>query len=188
MLIELDLDEAKRLKITVNQFILIKLIIEKIDIKSLINVVRIDESDIVNLKEQGILTSESSLNLEAESNLVVTEEFIKKFKAKDFFDEFFDIYPTSTIRPDGLKDYLRGDVSRCRKYYSKIVGKSRAKHERMIESLKFELATRKQSNGMQYMKRMPKWLLSEEWLLYEEFIKDKTVIKQAEEVYGTGIE
>lgn len=42
MLIEIDLDEAKRLKITMNQFVLIKLLIDKIDIKSLINVIRIE--------------------------------------------------------------------------------------------------------------------------------------------------
>ena len=188
MLIEIDLDEAKRLKITMNQFVLIKLLIDKVDIKSLINVIRIDDKDINNLKEQNILTTESTYTDGITKNLHLTENFKMKYKQRDFFDEFYEAYPTSTTRPDGQKDYLRGDISRCRKYYQKIVGKSLSKHESMLECLNFEVKTRKAGNSLQYMKRMSKWLLSEEWLLYADAMNDVSVVRNADEMYGAKVE
>jgi hypothetical protein len=187
MLIELDLTEAKRLNITANQFILISLLINKIKIPPVMEVLNITELDIENLIEQNILTKESIYSSKFDK-LFIAEEFTDKFKTKDFFLEFYDIYPPSVTRSDGIRDYLRGDVSRCRKYYEKIVGKSTDKHEAIMEALKFEVETRKRNGNSGYMKRMAKWLLSEEWLTYEEFIKDKKVQKHAETIYGTTIE
>ena len=61
MLIEIDLNEVKNLKLTINQFVLIKLLIDGIDIKSLSDVIPVDETDIGNLIEKNILTKESFL-------------------------------------------------------------------------------------------------------------------------------
>ena len=188
MLIELDLDEAKRLKITTNQFMLIKFIVEKINFSAYQNTINIVDSDILNLIDKNILTKESVYNEMDISSLKITEEFENKFKTRNFFDEFYESYPISTSRPDGMKDYLRGDVSRCRKAYEKIVGKSKTKHEHILDCLKFELTTRKSSGSMGYMKRMSKWLLAEEWLLYDEFLKDKKVQHTEEKIYGTEID
>ena len=113
---------------------------------------------------------------------------MNELRQKDFFDELYDIYPTFVVRTDGTRDYLRGAPSNCRKLYAKITGHSRSKHEHIKECLKFELSNRKQTNSMQYMKRMHKWLTSEEWLLYDEFMKDKKVQKKIDDVYGTAIE
>lgn len=188
MLIELDLDEAKRLKITVNQFILITLLMSKHDIKSLLDVIPVGNDDINNLITRDILTKESAYDPNDFTKLIITETFKTKVKVKDFFTEFFDLYPASVTRTDGLKDYLRGDISRCRKYYDKVVSKSKSKHDHIMECLKFEIDNRKRANSLSYMKRMSKWLLSEEWLLYDEFMKDTSVQKQAGEIYGTNIE
>ena len=98
------------------------------------------------------------------------------------------MYPISVARPDGIKDYLRGNISRSRKLYESHVGRSIEKHNMMLSALNFEITNRTISNKMGYMKRMYSWLLSEEWILYEEFLKDKTVQKQIDEVYGTKIE
>jgi len=188
MLIELDLDEAKRLKITVTQLILISLIMGSHDIKSLADVIPVGEDDIKKLIELNILTNDSVLNPGNFKGLQITEEFRNKFKVRDFFSEFFDLYPASVLRRDGLKDYLRGDISRCRKYYEKIVGKSKSRHEHIMECLKFEIESRKRANSLGYMKRMAKWLISEEWKLYDEFMKDTNIQTKAEEVYGTIVE
>jgi hypothetical protein len=188
MLIELDLEEAKRLGITVNQFILISLLMNKTPIRPLLDVLPIDESDINNLIDKEIFTKESIFDIKDFTKLIITEDFKSKIKVKDYFTEFFDSYPIVVLRNDGLKDYLRGDVSRCRKYYDKIVGTNKDKHDHMMECLRFEVETRKRSNSLGYMKRMAKWLLSEEWLLYDEFMKDKKIQKHAGEVYGTTIE
>jgi len=188
MLIELDLEEAKRLGITVNQIILISLLMSKTPIRPLLDVIPLDEDDINNLIDKDILTKESTFDEKDFSKLIITENFKTKIKVKDYFTEFFETYPASVLRNDGLKDYLRGDISRCRKYYDKIVGNSKTKHDHLMDCLKFEIETRKRGNSLGYMKRMAKWLLSEEWLLYDEFMKDKKIKKHAGEVYGTAIE
>jgi hypothetical protein len=188
MLIELDLDEAKRLKITTNQFLLVKFIVDGINFDAYQSTLSITNSDIENLISKNILTIESKYDESDLTSLFVTQEFIDKFKARNFFDEFFDTYPISATRPDGTKDYLRGDISRCRKTYDKIVGKSKSKHEHILECLKFEVSTRRKSGSMSYMKRMSKWLFAEEWLLYDEFLKDKKVQNTAEKIYGTEID
>lgn len=188
MLIEVDLKEAKNLKITINQFIFIKLLIEKIDIKSLLDVIPVNESDIDNLIKQNILTKESKYKENVFDELFIEDSFVKKLKNKDFFDEFSELYPISVIRTDGSKDYLKGAPSNCRKLYTKIVGNSRSKHEHIIECLKFELSNKRTTNKMGYMKRMYKWLTSEEWLLYDQFLNDKKAQKAVENIYGTEIE
>src|SRR6056297_1641505 len=39
----------------------------------------------------------------------------------DPFDEFYHLFPTKALRPDGNYDYLRVDRNRCRKLYHNIV-------------------------------------------------------------------
>jgi hypothetical protein len=182
------LEEARRLKITINQFVLISLLMSNSDIKSLLDVIPISEDDVNKLISKDILTKESVFDSKDFSKLIINEDFKNKVKVKDFFTEFFDAYPASVTRTDGLKDYLRGDISRCRKYYNKEVGNIRSKHDHMMECLKFEVEARKRAGSLGYMKRMSKWLLSEEWLLYDEFMKDKKIQKQAGTIYGTDIE
>ena len=188
MLIEIDLEEAKKLQITLNQFLLLKFAIDKINIKPYQSVIQINEDDINSLIQQGILEPESKYDSKDLSKLAVTSEFIDRLKSRDYFDEFYSMYPISVTRPDGTKDYLRGNISRSRKLYESHVGNSKAKHSGMLSALNFEVTNRTMSNKMGYMKRLYSWLLSEEWVLYEEFLKDKKVQKQIQEVYGTQIE
>ena len=49
MLIELDLDEAKRLKLTINQFLLIKLVLDNVKADSYQNVIHLSSGDIKEL-------------------------------------------------------------------------------------------------------------------------------------------
>lgn len=188
MLIEIDLEEAKKLQITVNQFLLLKFAIESINIKPYQSVIQINNVDIEELIALGILEENSTYDPKNLSKLIVTDEFSKKLKTRDFFDEFYEMYPISVSRPDGTKDYLRGNIARSRKLYNSHVGNSKTKHSAMLSSLNFEVTNRTMSGKLGYMKRMYSWLLSEEWTLYEEFLKDKKVQKQVDEVYGTKLE
>jgi hypothetical protein len=188
MLIEIDLEEAKKLQITVNQFLLLKFAIDNVNIKPYQSVIQINDNDIEELIALGILEENSRYDKKDLSKLVITNEFMNRLKSRDFFDEFYEMYPISVTRPDGTKDYLRGNIARSRKIYDTHVGKSRSKHENMLSALNFEVSNRSMSNKMGYMKRMYSWLLSEEWTLYDEFLKDKKVQKQINEVYGTKIE
>ncbi len=186
MLIELDLDEAKRLELTINQFLIISLILNNINIASYQNVIQIKESDINRLKEMNILSEESELNKKFD-RLWIDSEFLANQKKINFFDEFYSIYPISVIRGDGIKDYLRADVNRCRKIYNNLVGKSSSKHEEIMSALKFELSNRRANNSMKYMKRMYKWLTSEEYKTFEEYVKEGNIKTDKVQVYGTEI-
>ena len=52
MLIEIDLDEAKKLHITMNQFCLLRFLVDNVNIKPYQSVIQIDDNDIQNLKLQ----------------------------------------------------------------------------------------------------------------------------------------
>jgi hypothetical protein len=186
MLIELDLDEAKRLKLTINQFLLIKLLIDKIDIKSLLDVIPISENDVSILIEKDVLTKES---LGRDINKVeLSERILGEINQRDYFMEFYNLYPISVTRTDNRKDYLRSDMSRCRRYYEKEIGNSLAKHEHMMNCLRFETELRRRENSMGFMKRMSKWLMSEEWLIYNDAMQENSGKKEERYQYGTDIE
>ena len=68
------------------------------------------------------------------------------------------------------------------------VGKSKSKHEYMLDCLRFELEFRRKNNSMGFMKRMSKWFMSEEWLMYEEFLKEQEIPKEIIHQNGTDIE
>jgi hypothetical protein len=96
-----------------------------------------------------------------------------KFKEKaiytgDPFDEFYDIFPTKVLRPDGNYDYLRTDRQRCRKIYHNIIKVNKTMHDYIMSCLKIEVDVRSRTGKMAFMKRMPTWLSSEEWKVYED--------------------
>ena len=185
MLVEIDLLEAKRLKLTINQFLLIKLIIDEVNINTYKNVVNIKDEDINKLIKSKILTPNSKYSDSLDS-LELTDEILSFIKKKDFFDEFYELYPTSVIRSDGSKDYLRTDMNRSRVAYNKIIGKSESKHELIMSALKNEISERRAMNKMGYMKRMFKWLTSEEYMTYAEKKSDTQEVKNTA-TYGTEV-
>lgn len=187
MLIEIDLKEVKSLNLNSSQFILIKLLIDEVDIKSLLDVIPVSDKDINDLIEKGIIINNSKDDFDYKK-IEVSEDFKFKINKKEFFDEFFAIYPTSVVRSDGLKDYLKGAPTNCRKYYKKLVGNSRAKHDHIMTCLRFEISNRVSTGKMSYMKRMYKWLTSEEWTLYDQIVEDKKVKKVIDTKYGTSVE
>ena len=188
MLIEIDLDTCEKLQVTPNQLIFVKLLIEKNqkNIKKYSEVSGVNISDVDSLIERDIIQADS--RSEDFTKLVITDEFLNSLDQKDFFDEFYEEYPKLVVRSDGIKDYLRTDINRCRKYYNQQVGRSKLKHENIMKCLRYEVDYRRKSGNMSYMKRMPKWLLSEEWTVYEQMIADSNVITQKEVQYGSSIE
>ena len=74
------------------------------------------------------------------------------------FDMFYDQFPVYVMRPDGTKGFLRANVNKCRKEYNRIVGKSKAMHEHIMDCLKYEIDERMRTGKIGYMKTMWKWL------------------------------
>lgn len=117
-----------------------------------------------------IIVYKDAVNI-SDYNIIVTElftEIISIDTSTNYFEEFIKLYPVKVQRTDGLYDYLRTDLSRCKKLYNKLVNGKKAKHEKLIDLLKYELQIRQQENSMKYMKRLPKWISSEEWKVFEE--------------------
>lgn len=189
MLIEVDLAVCKRLQISANQLIFVKILMERNlkRMRELQNVITLTDVDIKDLIDKGIL--QQTTNFSDLNKLQVTEEFELSLNSKSYFDEFYEAYPKYITRPDGTKDYLRTDMHRCRKFYEQIIGRSRSKHENILTCLKFEVNYKYKTNKMSYMKRMPKWLLSQEWQVYEQMMADEQHNPTTQPVtYGGDIE
>lgn len=186
MNIEIDLFDLKSQNLNINQDVLIKLLTTKDDIKSLSDVIRVGEMDIANLIEKNILSSESKLT-ENYDHLFISNEYKEKIKKEDPFNLFFDLYPIYVKRPEGTKDYLRGNPTKCRLLYNKLVGKSASKHKHIINCLLYEISYKTKTNKMMYFKKMSKWLTSEEWKSTEEMMKDDKETAEEGGGYGTEI-
>lgn len=102
------------------------------------------------------------------------------------FDMFYDQFPVYVMRPDGTKGFLRANVNKCRKEYNRIVGKSKAMHEHIMDCLKYEIDERMRTGKIGYMKTMWKWLTQHEWETIEEQMKVETP-NQNYYNYGTDI-
>ena len=105
---------------------------------------------------------------------------------RDWFQELVNIYPVKAIRSDGVRDYLRTDLERCRKIYNKKVNGNLNKHEHIMSLLKYEIQIKTNEGSMCYMKRLPKWLASEEWKVSEERIDNEGEIDEGG-TYGTDL-
>jgi hypothetical protein len=106
---------------------------------------------------------------------------------RDWFQELVNIYPVKAIRSDGIKDYLRTDQERCRNIYNRKINGNLKKHEHVLDLLKYELQVRTNEGSMSYMKRLPKWLASEEWKVFEERRENEGDTKDEGGTYGTDL-
>jgi len=188
MLIEIDSSEAKRLGININQLIVLKALREKesLDLKSLLEVNPFSENDFNDLMQKNLISTSSKYKVSSISEVSLFGEG-DECREQDRFEEFYKEYPVSVKRPDGTKDFLRGDKARCRKIYMKTIGLSDAKHQKILNALKNEVADKKMDGKLPYMKRMSKWLAAEDWLLADEIELDNRPI-QKERAYGTEVE
>lgn len=197
MLLQVDVESLIKNRVTIDQFLVTQLIFEKNttllnkylelyskdDLKRLfINLVRVGLVDDYNTSD------EFDIN-----KLIVKPSFTKVLAQGDFFDELVQVYPVSVIRPDGVKDYLRTDLNRCRKAYARITSNKLVIHQNILECLRFEIALRRKENNIGYFKRLPKWLASEEWKIYEQRIKDEgfealNMLGEEDLGYGTNLE
>lgn len=170
MIIELDSTLADKLSdITMCQLVFLTLVLNENqsnhqDVHSLLS--RVREHEIQELIDKGWITVTKT---DISMTYKPTEALITLIgKPKDYFDEFYDLYPIYVYRSDGTKSFLRANVNKCRFQYKKTVGKSKATHEHIMRCLKYELTEKMRTNNMQYMKTMWKWLTNHEWEAFEE--------------------
>jgi len=111
--------------------------------------------------------------------LKVTEKFKSLLSVDDPFEELYNNYPTSIIRPDGKKDYLRSDKAKCRIRYKKITDKNALYHKYILECLNKEIQDKEKSQSMGYFKRLINWIDGEEWKKYEDDSKEDNINSQS---------
>jgi len=193
MIIEIDTQVLANEKLTPTQFFILRLLIEEnyIILKEWYE--SIDNLNIGQELRQLIeLEFLASLNegetIDFSKFVVLTKGYKLLGMDRDWFQELIDIYPVKVIRSDGVKDYLRTDLERCRKIYKRLTGGNISKHERIMNALRFETEARKRDGSMAYMKRLPKWLASEEWRVFHERMLDEQSHGETEEDMGYGNE
>ena len=184
MILELDTSLLNKLNISLNQLVFLSLVMnenqkDNQDIRELLS--RVNEEEIQDLIVRNIIIIEPMNNGVKYS---LSDNIIKLLQSnKDsMFDEFYETFPVYVIRPDGTKGFLRANVNKCRKEYNRIIGKSRAMHEHIMDCLRYELDDKMRTGKLGYMKTMWKWLTQHEWECYEEQLKVKE-----EDTYGTDI-
>lgn len=184
MILELDISLLKTLNLSINQLAFISLVLSENqkdhqDIQELLS--RVNEEEIQDLIQRNIIITQTMNN---GISYQLSDDIINTLRKRNdsMFDEFYETFPVYVIRPDGTKGFLRANVNKCRKEYNRIVGKSRAMHEHIMDCLRYELDDKMRTGKLGYMKTMWKWLTQHEWECYEEQLKVKE-----EDTYGTDI-
>lgn len=126
------------------------------------------------------------------SLLTEDKELVKEYKEKlepcsDFFQQFYNTYPDVVTRSDGTRGFLKANVNKCRKEYNKIVGKSLAMHEHIMDCLKFEMDKKLTTGRTAYFKNLWNWLVQHEWEAIENEMEYER--KESNEIsYGNSVE
>lgn len=195
MIIEVDIRYLSECKISVHQYVILKLAYEG-NLKLLEKYLKASSTwkniieDLEHLYESDFVQSPPNANAILTS-IKVTDKFIRLFQSEvDSFEEFYQLYPVRVLRPDGNYDYLRVDHKRSKLLYRNIVGSDLAKHQMLIKCLKLEIDDRSRRGQLAFMKRMPMWLSSESWKVYADADSGNRVSTPDDNLtgYGTDIE
>ena len=123
---------------------------------------------IKRLKQNGYITYNTIGSIVPLKEIKVTEDFNDIISNGDNFEEFYNLYPTKTTRPNGKVDYLRVDKNKCKIRYKRLVNNNLMIHDHIMDCLKYEIEKRTKNNNMAYFQRMYNYLISENWKKYEE--------------------
>jgi hypothetical protein len=179
MLLQVDVESLIKNRITSDYFLVTQMLYEKqYDLLTqYLGIYTKEEIDLLflGLVKTGLVDNRNFPEQYDYSKLTVRPSFVKVLSQGDFFDELVQTFPVSVIRTDGTKDFLRSDLNRSRIRYSGITKNKYPVHSHILECLQYEVATRRLNGSLGYMKRIPKWLSSEEWKVYEQMMKDTPV-------------
>ena len=186
MILEIDTTLFDIGEISINQLVFLTLCMNENqtynqDIHKFLS--RISEADIQSLIDQNLITSTTDGDNKVYS---ITDKMRNYLKTdKTLFDEFYDLFPVYVTRPDGTKGFLRANIAKCRKEYTRIIGKSRAMHEHLLQCLQYEIENKMITGKIGYMKTMWKWLTQHEWEVIEEQMSYETETPVSYGEYGT---
>jgi hypothetical protein len=110
----------------------------------------------------------------------------KAKKEHEWFDEFYASYPSSVVRPNGTKDWLRGNITKCRELYRTIVGTDETIHKTLLSAINKEVGVRTAQGSLAYIRLLINWLRNEEWKVWEENEPVGTAVEKPV-LYGTDL-
>jgi hypothetical protein len=171
MIIEVDIKYLTECRISVHQYVILKLAYEgklKLLERYLIASGTLQElpKDLAYLHANEFVKNPPDLTAIL-NTIRVSEKFTRVFQSQiDSFEEFYNAFPVRVLRPDGSYDYLRVDHKRSKLLYDNTVGTDASKHLLLMKCLKLEVADKTRKGKLSFMKRMPMWLSSEEWRVY----------------------
>lgn len=190
MILEIDTSLLKTIgDINLNQLVFLTLVLDNNQksnqgVAAIVSLV--SDAEVQELIERDLIIKQET---EIGIAYIQTDKLSSITKEKmDPFDEFYEIYPTQVIRPDGTSDFLKKNKNNCRKKYNSILGRSKAKriliHQHLIDCLNYELEDKTRTGKLGYLKTMWKWLTTAEWENSEEQMKaSETIINT--QIYGT---
>lgn len=189
MIVDIDINTLIREKLTPNQLFILQLLMEGQYSMLKEWYTSLDDSSVIRdlhklIELEFIINTDVSDDVNFSRFAVLAKGIKLLGMDRDWFQELVDNYPVKTIRSDGTKDYLRTDLERCRKIYQRVTNGNLSKHEEILDCLTYELSIRESEGSMPYMKRLPKWLASEEWKAYKERMNDEEN-GEIDNVYGT---
>ena len=184
-MINIDTSYLKRIKdLSLGQLVFLNLVSDKS------NNNQKDDSVIRLITDEEIqdLVNRNLLSRIQDDNKVIYE-VTQTFKdtvgdTDDPFKQFYDLYPSMVLRPDGTKGFLRTNSNKCRLIYRQTIGKSSAMHRHIMDCLQHEIDYRMSTGSLGYMKTMYRWLTNREWEVSEEQMKDDVQSTNTKK-YGT---
>ena len=176
MIVTIDTDRMFKLGITPDEYTLLQLIQNKglVSAKKLVQKCpeTLTSSTLDKLVEKRLIHNTAPKGTVDVNRIMLRNEFIGVASKDDYFEELLLEFPGMVSRPDGTKDYLKTDLNKSRKLYTQLVKKDEVLHKKIMECLKFELSERHRTSKMGYMKRLYKWLNSEEWKTWQALLGD----------------
>lgn len=178
MIVTIDVERMLKLGITPDEYTLLQLIQQRALVsaaKLIQKCPTLTSSTLDKLVEKRLI---HNLNQKGETDvtrIMLRNNFIGVVAKDDYFEELLLEFPGMVIRPDGTKDYLKTDLNKSRKLYTQLTKRDSVLHRQIMDCLRFEIRERIRTNKMGYMKRLFKWLNSEEWKSWQAQIADSNV-------------
>lgn len=194
MILELDTEIIDKIEnITSNQLVFLTLVLDDNQkthqaVSSILSLV--SETEIQDLISKELIIQELHGKNTVYRKSEKLEELLKR--ERDPFDDFYELFPTMVIRPDGTKGFLRANLNRCRAYYKQLIGHSMMRHQHILDCLRYEIFDKTRTGKLGYMKTMWKWLTNGEWEAIEQQMQEETGESgignsKVEEIYGTTV-
>ena len=188
MVVDIDINKLLRLGISAEDYFFLRAL-QKKGVASLrkyyLQNPKPGDSVLESLVEKRLIHNANRHNEFDLEKIVVRNKFLDAAKpSTNEFEELYNVYPVKVTRPDGSIDYLRTDKTRCKRSYATKIKSGEVIHADVMEGLRFEISQRESDGSIAYMKRLPKWLASEEWLAWKERLSE---LNERVETFGYGL-